>query len=249
MYRIGRVDYLNSIPLFYKWDDPQMDLIKGHPSHLVTMLRKGEIHAGIVSSVEYLINPQNYVYVPSISISSKEKVCSVGIFSKKPIQDIQKLYLTGNSLTSKYLCFYVLEHVYGLKPIYTEEKNNVDALLLIGNEALEEKKKENYPYFYDLAYEWYKVNKLPFVFALFLVRKEYADTLVGKIYNLCKRSLNAFFEDLQLGRVSMLGYSQEEITEYFLECLSNDLGNLEMESLRIFSQFLKERGYIAQSPL
>ncbi len=249
MYRIGRVEYLNSLPLFYKWDDPQMNFIKGHPSHLVTMLRKGEIHAGIVSSVEYLINPQKYVYVPSISISSKEKVCSVGIFSKKPIQYARKVYLTGNSLTSKYLCFYVLEHIYGLKPIYTEERNDVDALLLIGDEALEEKKKGNYPHFYDLAYEWYKVNKLPFVFALFLVRREYAHTLVEKIYDLCKRSLYAFFEDLRLGRVSVLGYSQEELREYFLECLSNGLSDLEAESLRIFSKFLKERGYIKQSPL
>ena len=54
MIKVGKVSYLNTMPLFYKCDGSETVLVEGHPSELVDRLRKGEIKAGIVSSVEYL---------------------------------------------------------------------------------------------------------------------------------------------------------------------------------------------------
>ncbi len=244
MYRIGKVSYLNTLPLFYRWSDAEMELVEGHPSYLVELLRKGEIQAGIVSSVEYLLNPQDYVYVPKVSISSREKVCSVLLFSKKPAHAIKTLYLTPASLTSKHLCVYVLEEIYRAEPQTTPDPNHADALLLIGDDALRLNRLNKYPYVYDLAYEWYRVHGLPFVFALFLVRKEYSPVLLEKIEKLCRVSVDVFFEDLKDGKISSEGYTREELREYFTECLSNDLGEQELLSLEIFREFLERKGYI-----
>ncbi|WP_448588522.1 menaquinone biosynthesis protein [Thermocrinis sp.] len=240
MYKIGKVSYLNTLPLFYKFTDPELELVEGHPSHLVSLLRKGEIQAGIVSSVEYILHPELYRIVPDVSISSKEKVCSVLLFSHKPIEGVKKIYLTPASLTSKYLCFYLLEEIHQLKPIYTENREEADALLLIGDEALSTKRKGKYAYTYDLAQEWYKLHKLPFVFALFLVRKEMPEDLDRRIRELCLVSIEAFYKDLKEGKVKVEGYSQEELEEYFGECLNNSFGRDEMLSLEIFKKFIEK---------
>ncbi|MFN3946912.1 MAG: menaquinone biosynthesis protein, partial [Aquificaceae bacterium] len=164
MIKVGRVNYLNTLPLFYRWDQKVL-LVDGHPSQLVQLLRKGEIQAGIVSSVEYLINREDYILVPDVSISSKERACSVLIFSKRPFEDVESLYLTPASLTSKWLALYILERAYKRKPKVVEDKDKAQAILLIGDEAIKEKLSNKWPYIYDLGEEWYKLHQLPFVFA------------------------------------------------------------------------------------
>ena len=244
MYKVGKVNYLNTLPIFYKWQDPQIELVEGDPSYLVDLLRNGYIQAGIVSSVEYLLNPQDYVYVPDVSISSRERVCSVLLFSNKPIQTIDSVFLTPASLTSKYLCMYVLEEVYNLKPHYLHNQTNADALLFIGDEALNLKKLGIYPYVYDLAYEWYKVHRLPFVFALFLVRKDYADNLLDRIEKLCNESIDRFLMDLKLGNIQVKGFTRDEVKEYFTHCLDIRLNDRSLESMNIFREFLKKKEVI-----
>ncbi|WP_333784138.1 menaquinone biosynthesis protein [Thermocrinis sp.] len=243
MFKVGKVSYLNTLPLFYKFEDPRVELVEGHPSELVNLLRIGKIQAGIVSSVEYLFHPHRYRIIPDVSISSKEKVCSVAILSKKPIQEIKKVHLTPASLTSKYLCFYILEEVYKLRPLYTKNRKEAEALLLIGDEALLAKKQGKYPYIYDLAQEWYKVHKLPFVFALFLVRSDTPNQLDEIIKNLVSISLKVFYTDLKEGKVDISGYSRKELEEYFTECLNNSFGERELLSMNIFKKFLESRGY------
>ncbi|WP_448584423.1 menaquinone biosynthesis protein [Thermocrinis sp.] len=243
MFKIGKVSYLNTLPLFYKFEDPKIELIEGHPSELVSLLRSGKIQAGIVSSVEYMFHPDQYRIISNLSISSKERVCSVAIFSNKPLEEAKKVYLTPLSLTSKYLCFYILEEIYKLSPSYTENREEADALLFIGDEALSIKSQNKYPYTYDLAQEWFKVHKLPFVFALFLVRSDAPHYLDELIKNLASLSLETFYKDLEEGKIEIDGYSKEELKEYFTECLSNSLGEKELLSMEIFKRFLEKKKY------
>jgi chorismate dehydratase len=83
MFKVGKVSYLNTVPLFYRFEDPKIELVEGEPSYLVSLLKDGKIHAGIVSSVEYLFNRSQYRVVPGLCIASKQRVCSVLLFSRK----------------------------------------------------------------------------------------------------------------------------------------------------------------------
>ncbi|SHK54121.1 menaquinone biosynthesis protein [Thermocrinis minervae] len=240
-YRVGKVAYLNTLPLFYRWDAPEVELVDGHPSDLVRKLRYGEIHAGIVSSVEYLMNSHLYTYVPDVSISSRDRVCSVLLFSKTEISSIKTVYLTSNSLTSRLLCIHILEDVYGISPNYTESMSQADAILLIGDEALSQKRLGLYPFVYDLGHEWKKAYNLPFVFALFLVRKEYHPELTEIIHRLCLVSKEVFYRDLKEGKISS---QLVDVNEYFLDCLHLGLGPAEERSLELFMKILERRGYI-----
>ena len=230
MLRVGKVSYSNTLPLFYSLKG--FDLIEGHPSELAKKLREGEIDAGIVSSAEYFFNPEGYLVLPEISISSRGKVCSVLLLSKKPIEDVTSVRITPSSLTSRYLLSYLLKEVYGTNP--QEVTQREDALLSIGDEAL--KLKENYDYTYDLGEEWFKHTGLPFVFALFLVRKDAPSGRVKELYKGIKTSLKTFFSELESGRLDL---GEDFLKHYLSECIDYGLGEEHIRSLMEFFRFME----------
>lgn len=234
MLRVGKVSYSNTLPLFYSLKD--FDLIEGHPSELVKKLREGEIDAGIVSSVEFFFNPEEYFVLPDISISSRGKVCSVLLLSKRPVKEVKSVRITPNSLTSRYLLGYMLKEVHGVYP--EEVTEGEDAFLSIGDEAL--RLRKDYEFAYDLGEEWFNHTGLPFVFALFLVRKDAPKGRVKELYKEVKTSLKNFFSDLESGRLDL---GEDFLKHYLSECIDYNLGKEHLESLKRFFSFMeKETG-------
>lgn len=234
MFRVGKVGYSNTLPLFYSLRG--FELVEGHPSELVKKLRAGEIEAGIVSSAEYFFHPEEYFVLPKVSISSRGRVCSVLLLSKKPIEELRSVKITPSSLTSRYLLRYITKEIYGAEP--QEVAEGEEGLLLIGDEALS--LKERYEFSYDLGEEWFKHTGLPFVFALFLVRKDAPKGRVCELHRGVKKSLEDFFSALHEDRLDLPG---EFLREYFLNCIDYALGEEHMESLgRFFSFMEKETG-------
>ena len=229
MLRIGRVNYLNTEPLFYRLSG--FEIVEGSPAELVKELREGRIDGGIVSSAELFLNPELYRALPGVSISSREKVCSVLLLSKRPVEEVRKIRITPSSLTSRYLLFYLLKEVYSLE--VEEVVEGEDAFLSIGDEALRERDK--FPYSYDLGEMWYREKGLPFVFALFLLRKDVDLDRARDLLEGLKGSLRAFFDDLEKG----LCVSSDFEREYFLECIDYGLGTDHLRSLSIFFSFLE----------
>ncbi len=233
MLRVGKVKYLNTLPLFYRLEG--FEIVEGHPSELVEKLRAGEIDAGIVSSVEYLLGKDRYLPLPDVSITSRGRVCSVLLLSNKRLEDIKKVKLTPSSLTSRLLLRFVLKEGYGRE--FEEVEGGEDALLSIGDEALE--LRDRYRFYWDLGEEWFKLTNLPFVFALFLVRKEVPKFWVNLLRSEIWRSRTEFYRDLRAGRVSVEGFSEDFIKTYFSSCISYSLRAEEVEGLRLFFRFVK----------
>ncbi len=231
MLRIGKVYYLNTIPLFEFVDCGFVELVEGSPSELVHLLRKGEIDGGIVSSVEYFLNGDNYCVLPDISISSKRKICSVMIFSKKPLWEVGKFFITPESLTSRIFSLYLLSYIYGVKVEEVKNREEADAILLIGDDALSEMQRGVYPFVYDLAEEWYRIFKLPFIFALFLFRKDIVKSRHREIHIFKKQvihSIRKFYNKLRTGEIS---FYSDHIGNYFLNCIDYTLTDEHKKSL------------------
>ena len=236
MLRIGKVSYLNTLPIFYSLKG--FEVIEGHPSELVKLLREGRIDAGIVSSAEYFFNPDIYWVLPNVSVSSRGRVCSVLLLSNKPIGEVRRVRITPNSLTSRFLLMYILKENYRLQ--VEEVSEGEDAFLAIGDEAIE--LRSSFTYAYDLGEEWFRLTGLPFVFALFLVRR---DVPAGPVLDLKEgldTSVRRFFEDLGSGRLELPG-DGEFLRSYFSECIDYSLGWEHLRSLGKFFAFMeKETG-------
>lgn len=246
MLKVGKVSYLNTLPIFYRWDTSKISVVEGHPSELVNKLRENEIQAGIVSSIEFLLHPEEYRVVPGVCISSKEKACSVLILSKKPMKSISSLYLTPASMTSKVLAKYVAKRVYKNNPKIVEDRSSADALMLIGDEAIRERVSDKWQYVYDLGEEWFKLHKLPFVFALFLVRSDAPHWLDNFIAESSKVSREEFYRDLRKGTVKLEGYDYQTLRDYFTLCLNYELDQRGWQSLKIFKEILIEESILCK---
>ncbi len=175
MLRIGRTDFLNTFPIYYPFDVGVVELrdsifIREVPSRLSEM----DLDVNLIPVVA-LKDRDDYDLLGDLCIGATGEVRSVGVFSRVPFNEVKRIHLTKKSRTSRMLLRYILRKM-ELSPELLELEgpwSGKDAVLLIGDDALFERKKGEFPYFTDLSKLWYEIEGLPFVFAVWCVKKDH----------------------------------------------------------------------------
>jgi len=190
---IGRIPFLVCAPFFHRFLDnpmPKTRFLDGVPSEQNKNLREGSIMLSPSSSVEYAINQKNYVACNRFCTSSTLEIRSVKLFSKYKWENLSKksVHLTEESETSVHLLKLLSSKRFKVEPVWKTEVFNetCDARLLIGDSALRES-EDKWEFIYDLASVWQDWQNLPFVFGLWIIRKE---ALGGGSLDLLKNYLN-----------------------------------------------------------
>jgi len=145
------------------------------PSACAAALAAGEADIGIIPAVTYAEIP-GLVLLPNIAIASKDRVRSILLVSKKPIEEVRTVATDSSSRTSVAL-LQVLFAKFLRGPRQLTPHNpqleamlrQHDAALLIGDAALQVPRDAGC-YLYDLAHEWHRYTGKPFVFAFWAVR-------------------------------------------------------------------------------
>ncbi len=231
--KVGWIDYLNTLPFgIYKFKNIQ--IVKGYPTDINNLLRDKKIDVGIISLAEYLENFYQYLIIPNLSISSYKEVGSVIIGSDIPIEDIQTIYLTKESKTSVYLTKVIFEIFLKKTPVYKTFENykKKEAVLLIGDKALEYKK--DYKYIYDLSKVWFDKTNLPFTFALWCVNKEFFlqnKDEVKEFSKMLKNNVDEFFEKIE-------SQSLDDYKKNYLKNIEYGFNKKNIESVRLFAKYL-----------
>ncbi len=255
--KVGWIDFLNTVPFDFKLTDVKVDfpveLIKGTPSHINKLLFQGKIDTGFISSVEYLQNFEKYYILPDLSISALNKVHSVCVFSNKPLEEIDEIYLTQASKTSKFLTKVVFEKFFNKKPVYKPLKDFKDiqnkTVLLIGDNAI--RYKHLFSTVIDLSAQWYKKTGLPFVFALWCVRKEFFEIEKSTTLSFQKAlvaSKNRFFSDIHNFVKKLHTDIDKDFASFYLKNLDYCLSSEHIKSLELFSKYLLEMNLIEKKP-
>ena len=179
--RIGKIKYLNCLPYYSGLEAGEsLQFESGTPAEINRMMREGKIDIAPISSMEYLQHPEDYLLFPDLGIASRDYVRSVTLFSKKKIEDLNgaDIAVTEESLTSVHLLDLILRDKYKVQAMLDPMPSNPkamlekhDAALLIGNDALLVQPRK-WIYRYDLGNLWYDWQKLPFVYAVWAVRRE-----------------------------------------------------------------------------
>jgi len=257
MLKVGKIEYLNTIPVYYGFTKgivkaSNAEFVEDVPTELNRLLREGFLDVSVISSYEYIENWRNYLLLPDLSISAKRKVMSVLFFSTVPIHQLHRkdVWITRSSLTSRELLKFLLKNVYGVEPnfyYYSMKEGNLPknpkALLAIGDDALKLLKARKFPFVYDLAEEWYNLTELPFVFAVWAVRE--------KSYELKKKEITEFYRSLLKSRKfgeenfklicseygERIELNQQACLNY-LKCLHFHMGKEEIKSLLTFGEKL-----------
>jgi chorismate dehydratase len=170
-FRIGSVPYLNAAPLTR---DLPGELLFATPSKLAELLRRDELDAALVSVTEVLLNDR-YDILDGIAIASLGEVYSVFLAHKKPLAEVTEVFCDTASLTSVNLLKVLLAER-GLKPefkpleSYAAAKEK-DFVLLIGDPAIEFQRSPHTHEIFDLGYAWLEMTNLPFVYAVWALRR------------------------------------------------------------------------------
>jgi chorismate dehydratase len=188
MLRMGKISYTNVLPIYHFFNEDRFkDRVKVTqqiPTQLNNAMRNGQIDLGPISSFAYAENASSYLLMPNLSVSSKGKVGSIFLFSKKPLESLDgaSIALTSSSATSVALLKIILEYFYQfevtyhtLSPSLSDMMKENDASLLIGDDALLAKRENPYPYVYDLGELWHSHTNKYMTFAVWAVRREAAE--------------------------------------------------------------------------
>ena len=169
--RVGSVRYLNAVPLTRGLED---EIHFDVPSKLAAMLQRDELDAALVSVTEVLFNDR-YDVLDGVAIASLGEVKSVLLAHRKPIEQAEEIFCDTASLTSVNLLKVLLAER-GLKPDFKPLENystapEKDFVLLIGDPALDFLFARHDHKILDLGAAWNDLTKLPFVYAVWALRR------------------------------------------------------------------------------
>ncbi|MFO7729022.1 MAG: menaquinone biosynthesis protein [Desulfonatronovibrio sp.] len=269
--RVGRIDYLNIWPVFESIkDDPITDdivFVPGHPSVLNKGLAEGSLDIAPSSSFEYLANAEKYRLMPDLSISAETEVQSVLFCLPFPFDKLERYVADGGNIrlstasaASAALLKVLWRFYWKMPPVNWscagpgQSLNSGKPFLEIGDHALD-------IYFYppsglhiiDLAAEWKKFTGLPFVFALWILKREISQDKY-QIMKKLELSLGRAVQSLP-DRIDNLAYLYPEkkfrpdkIKTYWMK-MNYGLEAEQLAGLTLFGRYLSELRMISGMPV
>jgi chorismate dehydratase len=260
MLKLGHIIYSNCFPphsriVLQKVPFP-FKLVEGIPTQLNRMLNEGSIDVSPSSSIEYAMNPGRYVLLPGLSITSKTKVMSILLESNVPIEELSEkvVAMTTASATSVVLLRIMLEIRYGVSPRYIlyeqsveDPSDRADAMLTIGDLAIQRSMVSTYAHQYDLGGLWYEFTGLPFVFALWQVNdRKNSHKELQRLYDVIMESKAygvSHLKELSEQSTSRFKLSPEVLFAYW-NLFSYNLNEEERKGLLTFYDYAAEIGAI-----
>ena len=204
--KVGHIQFLTCLPLYYGLVKSHalldIELIKGTPTELNTMLISNKLDISPISSIEYARHAESLFLFPDFTVSSDGEVKSILLLSRYPAEHLsgKKVALTNTSATSQVLLKIILSLGYHIKPDYIIRQpdldsmlSSADAALLIGDIALRHHVDSSDYYVYDLGTEWKKLTGKNMVYAVWAVNRSFAETkfqLCENVYDTFRKSMD-----------------------------------------------------------
>jgi len=242
---IGKIPYLNSVPFYERMEKRKFKILPVTPRRMGVLADKGQMDAGLFSLMDYLAQKESFDMLP-YCIATRDHVKSVMLFSNHGWSDLdgKKIGVTDDTATSIQLLKVLLRKKYGvvasLQRMHSGVNNfdGYDAVLLIGDDALKANKfgLADFELCFDLATEWYEWQKLPFVFAVWAVKKSIQNSLnveLGEIIRQGLESSEDFLETVGEVHGKRIGLSKEDAGEY-LRCFTYRVGERELKAIEVF---------------
>ena len=186
--------YSNSAPLVEKLTtiDSRVRVISDHPAHLVGDLKEGRADVALIPVAHLFAHPE-LTMIEGLGIAADGPVQSVLLKCNKKMGKIRTVARDPASATSNALAELLLKKYFKQKiemvdaPTDNGDAAPPDAMVVIGDRALLSDPAPAGDI--DLAEAWQKWMKLPFVFAVWAVRKDFPE--IDAVTDIAHRAFNA----------------------------------------------------------
>jgi len=261
---MGKISYINASPVYYGLDNGLLpnwlEMDPDVPSALNRKIIEGQIVISPISAAFYAMNHRELLLLPDLSISCHGRVMSVILASRYALDELTgKTVRLSRESASAASFLKMIFHQRNITPIYQigdvgqieSVLREVDAALIIGDTALTLPWHQKFNYCIDLGQLWYEMTGLPFVFAVWVVRRSFAESnplLVKKIYDLLLASKASGYQHMdQVVEASArkLKIEQKRVREYF-DLLFCDLDPEKVKAMGMFFDSLSEQGILTE---
>jgi len=240
---VGAVSYLNTKPLVYGFEKGMMQeeivLTTDYPSRIAQKLLDDEIDIGLVP-VAIIPRMKEAHITTDFCIGSNGPVASVCLFSDVPLENVENILLDYQSRTSVQLAKILLKEYWKLQPLLTDAKEDfrehiegTTAGLVIGDRALEQRKKS--AYIYDLGEAWKNMTGKSFLFAAWISNKKLPEHFIQAFNSANQYGLSRLDEV-----VDSQSYSLYDLHKYYTENISYQLDRNKKEGLNLFLEKIRE---------
>lgn len=241
--KVSAVSYLNTKPLLYGIERHpvlnNIELTLEYPALIAQHLREDTVDVGLVPVAAIPTIPGARI-ISDYGIGAEGDVASVCIFSKVPIEQIERIYLDYQSRTSVRLAQVLLKHYWKKEvEILSAPENYIDLIedttagVIIGDRALEQ--LHAFPYIYDLAGYWQKHTGLPFIFAAWVANKELPEDFIQQFNEANAAGLSELDKVIEANP-----YPVYDLRVYYRENIRYVLDEEKKKGLALFLEYLKD---------
>jgi len=236
-FQIGSVHYLNAAPLTCGMEQK---IIFSTPAKLAERLRRDELDAALVSITEVLLH-ERYDILDGIAIASLGEVYSVILAHQKPLAAVKEIFCDPASLTSVNLLKLLLAEK-NLFPQFKPLENYTSApeqdfVLLIGDRAIEFQRSPHPHEIFDLGSAWRELTNLPFVYAVWALRRGIENRELRRELRAAKQSGLETLEKIIKTRTE---FDEDFRRDYFKRHIHFHLGADEKRGIAKFCELLRK---------
>jgi chorismate dehydratase len=191
--RYGRISYVNVGPVETAFDAGaiarDVEVVPAVPAQLNLAMSAGEIDAGAISAAHYLEHRDRFARLADLCIAADGPVRTVLFVSPKPpaLLGDTAIAVTSHSASGRALLAMLLARFPDVRPRYETVDDALGAArdgrpaLVIGDEALVARAELPPAQVHDLGEAWRASTGLPFVFAVWAVRREALESHPGEV--------------------------------------------------------------------
>jgi chorismate dehydratase len=272
--QLGAIAFLNTMPIYWPWRIPgagarvknsAIELHEAVPAELNRLVNENKLPISPVSSAFYLRNQNKLILLDDLSVSSPGAVESVLFVANRnwgtELLDYKTIAVPTDSETSVALLAHLLKQATGQdcqnRFQFYDPKDASRVLeqhgnaLIIGDNALLAKEAGFDEVFQlnDLSSLWQAETGLPFVFAVWVAQKDWAEkhpNELKQVNHLLCDNRDFFFQTPILFCDGLLvGTRQSQISEevlrhYYMHCLTYNLTPHHAKALEQFGMILSE---------
>jgi len=263
---MGRISYINASPVYYGLDHglapDWLTLVTDVPAALNQKIIASDIDISPISAAHYALHHKELLLLPDFSISCRGPVMSVICAADYPLDDLSgKTVMFSRESASGAAFLKMIFARRGIRPKFrvgpvgdiTAIPPDVDAVMVIGDAALTQPWKSRFSHWYDLGQLWYEMTGLPFVFAVWVVRRSFAAARpeqVSLALDLLKASREAGYGHLDTvidAGQAKLGLDRQVVKTYY-DHLYCDLDQEKIAAMACFFDGLFQQKILTSRP-
>lgn len=254
---IALVSYINTRPFldgleaeFGDGEEVHLHLLP--PSDCARALFDGQADLALIPVGSIPLGPKLNL-LPSWCIGADGPVESVFVFSQKPIEEIEQVWLDRHSRSSNALAQILFakhwnKEVRWLEPAnkHFDQIDDTTAGVVIGDEAI--RIKDTFAYQYDLSEAWKEMTGLPFAFAVWAhVPGRFDESSIARIETALETGVNQRIQTAQKW-AKHFGMSAEFAEHYLTECIDFEFDSAKHEALELYLSLMNELTGKVQQP-